>query len=521
MEIKKADYTRYMVILMVVSALVRGFFAFAVELGNDEVYYRLYAMYPDWSHFDHPLMVGWVIQFFSLNLLFTNELFLRMGSIVFGTMNLWLMFQIGKTLRDERTGFIAALLYTSSVYGFVITGIFLLPDTPQGLFWIWALYLMIKTLPGCPRLYENRANMIQLGLVLGLAILSKYTSVFLWGGLVLYLLIFNRKWFSSKYLYIALMASVLIALPILIWNLQNNFISFTWQGERVNVAGHGLRADYFLTELLGELLYNNPINFVLIVLAVVGFFRGKMTIEKKQARVILLLSLPLIGTFLAFSLFRSTLPHWTAPGYTTLIPLTAVWLTERPSTRLIPNSVSAALGLLLLVLLLGFAQIKTGLFPLDTTTTFEKIGEDDPSLDMFGYKEAGRDFQKIVQRDQAHDQMNKSTFLVGTNWFPLANYDYYAATPAGLKTFAIGSLGRIHKYAWINQIEGGFKLGSDAYYITDSRDYKAPDSTLCNYFETVIPADTIQMSRGGKVAKRVFVFKMKNLIRIPNDPLKN
>ncbi|PIY30880.1 MAG: hypothetical protein COZ08_10410, partial [Bacteroidetes bacterium CG_4_10_14_3_um_filter_42_6] len=136
---------------MVLSALVRGIIASVIELGNDEVYYRLYAMYPDWSHFDHPLMVGSVIQFFSLNLLFTNELFIRMGSIVFGTINLWLMFQIGKTIRDERTGFIAALLYTSSVYGFIITGIFILPDTPQGLFWLWSLYLMMKTLPGCPR----------------------------------------------------------------------------------------------------------------------------------------------------------------------------------------------------------------------------------------------------------------------------------------------------------------------------------------------------------------------------------
>jgi len=64
-------------------------------------------------------------------------------------------------------------------------------------------------------------------------------------------------------------------------------------------------------------------------------------------------------------------------------------------------------------------------------------------------------------------------------------------------------------------------LGWDAYYLTDSRDFKVPDSTLRSYFETTIPADTIQISRGGKIAKRVFVYRMKNLIKLPDDPLQH
>jgi len=518
---KKADYTRYIFLLMALSALVRGILANTIELGNDEVYYRLYALYPDWSHFDHPLMVGWVMQLFSFNMLFTSELFLRMGSVVFGTVNLWLIFQIGSTIRDERTGFIAALLYTSSVYGFVITGIFILPDTPQSLFWLWGLLVMLKTFPGCTRVYENKKNLIKLGIILGLGMLSKYTTVFLWGGIVLYLLAFDRRWFRSPYLYLAMLATAILALPILIWNFQNDFISFTFHGDRVNMAGQSLRFDYFLTEVIGEIAYNNPINFGLILLAVIGAFRQKISAGKNHIRILLLMSLPLIVTFLIFSLTRSTLPHWTAPGYTTLIPLAAVWLTEKPSKNLIPNSVKAALGLLALVLVLGLAQIKTGWIPLDNTQVFEEIGEDDPSLDMFGYTQAGKAFEEIVLRDRQTNAMNEQSFLVGSNWFPLANYDYYAATPAGLKSMGIGSLDKIHKYAWINKIEGGFTLGSDAYYITDSRDYSRPDSTLSSYFETVVPADTIEISRGGTIAKRVFVFRLKHLKKIPRDVLKN
>jgi hypothetical protein len=59
----------------------------------------------------------------------------------------------------------------------------------------------------------------------------------------------------------------------------------------------------------------------------------------------------------------------------------------------------------------------------------------------------------------------------------------------------------------------------DAYYLTDSREYNKPDSIFYKLFEKVIPADTIQIYRNGKVAKRAFVFRMKNLQTIPEDPL--
>ena len=69
-------------ILLVTSLLIRAMIAAFLELGNDEVYYRTYALFPDWSHFDHPPMVGWLIQLFTLNLFFDSEFFLRLASLV-------------------------------------------------------------------------------------------------------------------------------------------------------------------------------------------------------------------------------------------------------------------------------------------------------------------------------------------------------------------------------------------------------------------------------------------------------
>ena len=144
MKIKQQNINKSLLILLSLSFFVRAVLAMIVEFGNDEVYYWTYAMYPDWSHFDHPPMVGWIIQIFSCNLLFDSEFFLRLSSIVFMTVNTYLVFLIGKQVKNEQTGFYAALLYTASIYAFVITGIFILPDTTLSIFTLLSVLQFVK-----------------------------------------------------------------------------------------------------------------------------------------------------------------------------------------------------------------------------------------------------------------------------------------------------------------------------------------------------------------------------------------
>ena len=512
---------QYLILLITISTLIRAFIAATIELGNDEVYYRLYALFPDWSHFDHPLMVGLTIQFFSLDLLLDSEFFLRLGSIIFGAVNTWIVYQIGCTIKNERTGFYAALLYTASLYAFIITGVFILPDTPQNFFWLISILFMIKAVPMCPNLPMSGLRMLRMGLVIGLAILSKYTSVFLWFGAFLYIVIYNRDWLKNKWLYFSIGLTAIISLPILIWNIQYNFISFTYHGERVDMSGYTMNIDYFLMELLGEFLYNNPVNFILIILTLIVISAKKLKLTKAYTRNILLVTLPLIITFLVFSLFRKTLPHWSAPAYTTLLVLVAAWIDQvkKEKSLRVPGIIVVSLSVLFLIVGLGYSQIKYGI--IDFNHLHEKYGvkTDDPSLDMFGFDQVGEAFEQIVLQDQAFGLMSEGSILVGNFWFPLANFDYYAASPIGMKVYGIGRLDQIHKYAWINRENGGFKKGMDAYYLTTTRDYRSPYGNLDTYFEEILPADTIPIFRNGRVAKEAFLYRLKNLKRLPADEL--
>lgn len=508
---KKIYFSLFYLILF--STLIRGFLAAYLELGNDEVYYWTYALYPDLSHFDHPPMVGYMIQAFTLNLIFDHEFFLRLPSILLGAVNTWLIFLIGKRMKDGITGFYAAVLYTASVYCFIIAGIFILPDTPQLLFWLLSIYFLITSVTRTIIITPVKSNLILAGLTIGLAMLSKYTSVFLWIGAFAYIILYNRRWLKQKELYVSVLVSVIIFLPVLIWNIQNDFISFTYQSERVNLFDSGIRLDYFFRELGGQILYNNPVNWVLIVIALLALARGTKVLSKACTRFLLWVSLPLIFIFLAFSLFRGTLPHWTGPAYLGLMLIAAAYFRKRLSARprLMPLQLQLPLYFLAIILILGVGQVKFGLLYQPQSDDPTRLGKDDVSLDMYGWRQLSKKFTPIYREDILNREMGPKPIILSYRWFPAANLDYYVACPNRTKVFAIGSLDRIHKYWWINEIRGGFKKGMDAYFITSSRDYHDPYELYNEYFETIIPRDTIHIYRSGEVVKNVFIYQMKSM----------
>jgi len=494
-----------LVLLLVLSAVVRGSLAAFLEFGNDEVYYWTYALYPDLSHFDHPPMLGWVIQIFTLDLLLDQEFFIRLASVLFGTLNTWIIYLIGEKIKNKVTGLYAAILFTASIYCFLIAGTFILPDTPQVLFWVLSIYFFTLVFFGDKNQKHKNIYLVLAGISIGFGMLSKYTTIYLWAGVIPYLLLYDRKWFKKGALYIAIIFSALLFLPVILWNIQNDWISFTYQGERANFFASGINLNYFFTEVIGQVFYNNPVNIVLIITALTAIIRHKAVMQSRKTRFLLWISLPLILTFLFISLFRGTLPHWSAPGYLGLIILAAAFIEEKKTFRLVPVRLQVALYLLLVVLVLGTGQVKGGWLFYDQSDDHRSLGRKDVSLDMYGWKQLGQKFK--------HGDLP----IISHRWFPAANLDYYVARPNGIKVLALGELSNIHKYAWINKDRGGFELGMSAIYITLSRDYRDPVELYQSYFREIIPLDTIRINRGKKHVQNAFVYQLNDLQHIPEN----
>jgi len=512
-------------LLLAISALSRLLIAAFTELGNDEVYYVNYALYPDLSHFDHPPMIGWFIQLFSLNLLFDSELFIRLAAVVSGSLNTWIIYQIGKNIKDETTGWYAALLYTSSFYCFIIAGTFMMPDAPQTLFWLLSVYLLLDVARDGASGKKGARAMLMLGITAGLALLSKYTSIFLFTGAGLYFLLFDRKWLLKWQVYAAALIALLLFLPVIIWNIQYDFISFTFHTERVEVVKTILRPDLFGTELGGQIFYNNPITFALIILGLLAFFKGRFPDQKPELRMLISIALPVILLFLGFSLFRRTLPHWTGPAYMTLIPLAALYIRSLTKDgqvgKLFASPVRAAIVLLVIILIAALLQIKQGWFLNKgiEQTTGKRLGIKDITLDMYGWDQLRDGFEPVYKKDMASGLMRKDAVILSQRWFPAANLDYYVARPLDIKLLTLGEIERTHKYAWITQYRGGFKPGMSAYYFSSSYDFSDPNWFFSNYFVLIEPPDTIPVYRNNKLVMYHYVWRLRGLISNPPDNL--
>jgi len=508
----KRPYRLKLLILIALSAIIKIIIATQTELGNDEVYYRLYAMYPDFSHFDHPPMVGWLIQLTSLNLLLDSAFFIRLGAIILSSVILIFTFKIGKKIHSDRAGFIAAFLFCISPYIFLISGTFIMPDSPLLFFWILALWLIVNIFDG--GISIRKANcLLVLGFVIGLAILSKYTAIFLWIGIGLYILLYKRMWLKQWQLYLSVCITLASLFPVIYWNISNNFISFAFHGERVELFSQ-LCISCLFQEIIGELLYNNPFIVVMIYFVLFRFcFQKKEVSYSTYNRLFYCIGLPIVLLFLLFSLFRPLLPHWNAPGYMVMIFPVAIYIAERLQQGKKAGWVQAKVwaGILLCIVTLFLLQARLSLFNL------KKLNLQDITIELSTWRKTGEAFAQLSQRAEKSGQIAPNAPIIATRWFPAANLDMYVAKPTNRKTLTIGSMERIHKYAWINVSRGGFYLGMDAWYITDDYDFINP-SRISAYFETISPPDTLHIVRHQNLCKEVYVYQLKNMQKLPALP---
>lgn len=496
--------------LILAVSLLKLISASLLELGNDEVYYWTYAIRPDWNHFDHPPMVGWLIRVSSLNLHWVSEVSLRLGSILCAAVSTWFIFKTGKLLANEKTGWYAALIYNCSVYTGFIAGFFILPDSPQMPFWTGALYIMAHLF--IKNDDRKLSNWLLLGFVIGMATLCKVHGLYLWAGFGLFLIITRIKWLLNWRLYAGAAVTVICVLPIVYWNVVNDFITYRYHSERVTHTA--IQWDMLGREIGGEFAYQNPVIFLLVVISLVTLLRKRIRFNSKKASLWLLcMSLPMIFLFWGVSLLNPTLPHWSGPAYIPLFFVSALYLEQR-SVKTVPGWIRAAGTLIIIVLITGIALIR--LSPVNFGShEKENYGEYCPTLDMSGWNDFSQTFASLVKEDLSEGNIKPHPPIIINKWFPGGHLEFYTKRESGLEILGVGRLEDLHKFAWLNKERTALHLGDDAYTIVPSNLPLNVNETYGSYFTTIDKPIVINQTRSGGIVRYFYVYRMHGCKRLP------
>ncbi|MFH0813911.1 MAG: glycosyltransferase family 39 protein, partial [Pseudomonadota bacterium] len=293
--------------------LVRLVYSAIMDLSPEEAYYWNYAMHPALSYFDHPPMVAWVISMGTF-LFGKTEIGVRIGGIILALGSTFLIYFLGKMWFDNKSGLWAALLFQVIpiyfIYGFTIT-----PDIPLIFFWLMTMYLVSISLLG-----DKKWGWYAAGFTLGCSMLSKYPGVFLVPSTFLFLLVNRgyRKWLWRKEPYIALIISLLVISPVIVWNYQHHWASFNFQfSQRFSKDAHHPLL-YFLRFLGSQMGVLFPTFFFGLLLVLVASFRLSIKDWDPKWKFVFFYSFPLLLLFSFYSTKGEVKVNWALPGYLSL-----------------------------------------------------------------------------------------------------------------------------------------------------------------------------------------------------------
>ena len=487
--------------------MLRIWIAASLELGNDEVYYQTYASHLQWSYFDHPPMVALLIRIFTFNLYFQKELFIRLGPILCAAAGTWIIFLTGCRINRDRTGWIAAILYNTSFYTSIIAGTFILPDSPQVLFWLLSMYFMIRILDCQKGRKRQQLDFILMGISIGLCMMSKIHGVFLWLGFGAYIIFHRRDLLKLPALWISAVISLAIAYPIYYWNHLNHFITYQYHGGRIRFLGENPDLDHLLQQVLGSVFYSNPVHIVLYVITIWAILKGKALRLPIVYPLLLWLSLPLILVLIWTSLFSDTLPHWSGPAYLALMLLAAWYLDERAEKQTAEKWLKTAGWLYISVVVIGVCAVR--FLPFRIGSREEKyLGKGDITLDMYGWHSFADRFDSLYRADLISGRMKENATILSDYWFPAGHLDHYYAVPFHHNLLVWGPVNDLHHFAWLNQRRPPLKKGSDAYFIYPSNYYGPPGASLKNNFALVEDSVCIPQYRSGNPVRHFVVYRM-------------
>ena len=492
-------YPRSVWIIFFLSLAFRLLLASGLGAGFDEAYYFGYSIRPALSYFDHPPVVGFLAGFVPYLTGIANALTIRLAAVIAFSVTGLLLYQLARQFVDESKAVWAMFLFNATPIFFLLAGIFILPDAGLTLFWILTLLIFYRILFKQATIWD----WLSAGITTGFAMLSKYHGLLLGFFLLLYLIFYDRKKLLSFGLYLYGFVAFSIFSPVLIWNAQHKWISFTFQSARA--VGAKLNIDAFGQAIGGQLGYLTPMVF--FPMAVVFYKVIKNAARKDAAaRFYLLFGVMPALLFIAISFMRPILPHWTLVGYIVLtIPLAEMIAPAFQRKRWVRGLVYGSVAFLVILLTTLFLHTRLGILQLpklaEKGILSQRDAEMDATLDMHGW-------QNIDEYFKLTGLSSDSVFLFTHKWFLSGEVDL---ATAGVYTVMCFDEKDPRGYGvWDKQAEA---TGKDGICIYSNRFRVDVKERFGKYFKSIEAVDSLAVDRGGKKAKTFYFVRCRQLLK--------
>ncbi|CAN5805765.1 hypothetical protein BH23PLA1_BH23PLA1_22770 [soil metagenome] len=485
--------------LLVVSALLRLWLAWALGAGNDEAYYALFVRHPAWSYFDQPpllAVVGGLSRWISGGS--ESILALRLGFVALFSGSTWLMARLASRCLGPSAAFPAALALNLSWYHGAAVGTFVLPDGPLLFFWL----LTLERLASAVQRPERWAVWIGVGLAWGGALLSKYHAVFLPLGFLIFVAVepTARRLLRQPGPYLALIVGLVGFSPVIAWNAEQGWASFAFQGGRA-LGALGVRPDELAEAIVGPLLYLSPWLWlalvVVLIRATVRFWNQGAEVPPLE-RLLLCQSWPPLVLFWALSALRPGLPHWGLIGFVSVMPvLGRAWadqLVRRPRATRRRLAVWSALAVSLAVLAVG--QSKFGVIPKEGRGALGWLDPaQDPTRDLFGWDQIALELDRRGLLDRP------DTFVFSGHWYVSGQLALAVGDRAPVLCYNEGDA---RGFAYWSRPEDW--IGRDGILIAID-DRSAEPDCFERWFDRIEPLGQFEIVRAGATIRPVRLFR--------------
>ncbi len=448
---------------------------------DDEAYYWTWAQHLAWGYPDHPPMIAYVVRA-TTALVGNSSLGIRLGPTLLALGTSVLLGDLVRKMFDRAAGATAAI-WSQLIPVLSLSAVFAAPDAPLGFFWILTLWCFWHALTS-----GRMLAWLGTGLALGFAFMSKLPAVFLAFALPAFLITspVHRRWLRRPEPYFAALATLIVVLPLIVWNTQHHWILLKKSSDPApwTVLGSwGLNA---LSYTVAQLGYYGPVALVLLLLALVAAVgqarRGDLRFALGAWAGIPIIALAWIGSLQGISK-----PHWAGPGYlVALIPAAALW-TELRAHRIWRVVVDVALALNILIIVALHA------FPLRPT----------PSLagELWGWDQVAARLEADVRATPS----SRGVFLFTPSYQGAAQIEYHTrgrvlVTPLTYRD-AIG----------IRRAPDTF-AGSNAIFATDAVTIPIPMDRVCGKVE---PLPALEVTYHGQVVRRFSVYRCYDFRPLP------